>query len=105
MKLPDVSLPTHCTPRDELFALMRERKQADAAAADRMIDDRTTLVVGSAPNYPHGVVDPIPELAGLAGERGVPFHTDAAVGGFLLPFMERAGYDVPPPPARCESEV
>jgi glutamate/tyrosine decarboxylase-like PLP-dependent enzyme len=70
--------------------------RADVNAAERAIDDRTALVVGSAPNYPHGVVDPIPELAGLAASRGVPFHTDACVGGFLLPFMERAGYDVPP---------
>jgi glutamate/tyrosine decarboxylase-like PLP-dependent enzyme len=70
--------------------------RADLKAADGLIDDRTALVVGSAPNYPHGVVDPIPELASMASERGVPFHTDACVGGFLLPFMERAGYDVPP---------
>jgi glutamate/tyrosine decarboxylase-like PLP-dependent enzyme len=60
------------------------------------VNDRAALVVGSAPNYPHGVVDPIPELAALASSRGVPFHTDACVGGFLLPFMERAGHDVPP---------
>ncbi len=70
--------------------------RADVTAAEKLIDDRTALVVGSAPNYPHGVVDPIPELAGLASERGVAFHTDSCVGGFLLPFMERAGYDVPP---------
>ena len=70
--------------------------RADVKAAERLVDDRTALVAGSAPNYPHGVVDPIPELAALAAERGVPFHTDACVGGFLLPFMERAGYDVPP---------
>lgn len=69
--------------------------RADLAAAGRLVDDRTALVVGSAPNYPHGVVDPIPELSALAADRGVPFHTDACVGGFLLPFMERAGYDVP----------
>ena len=70
--------------------------RADVRAADALIDDRTALVVGSAPNYPHGVVDPIAELASLASSRGIPFHTDACVGGFLLPFMERAGYDVPP---------
>jgi len=70
--------------------------RADVSAAERLIDDRTALVVGSAPNYPHGVVDPIPDLAELASSRGIPFHTDACVGGFLLPFMERAGYDVPP---------
>lgn len=70
--------------------------RADVRAAERLIDDRTALVVGSAPNYPHGMVDPIPELADLAGRRGAAFHTDSCVGGFLLPFMERAGYDVPP---------
>ncbi|HYZ91986.1 MAG TPA: aspartate aminotransferase family protein [Actinomycetota bacterium] len=70
--------------------------RADVAAAEPLVDDRTALVVGSAPNYPHGVVDPIPELAAIAESRGIPFHTDSCVGGFLLPFMERAGYDVPP---------
>jgi glutamate/tyrosine decarboxylase-like PLP-dependent enzyme len=70
--------------------------RADVGAAERLIDDSTALVVGSAPGYPHGVVDPIPELAVLASSRGVAFHIDACVGGFLLPFMERAGYDVPP---------
>ncbi len=70
--------------------------RADVRAAERLVDDRTALVAGSAPNYPHGVVDPIPELAALAASRGAPFHTDACVGGFLLPFMERAGREVPP---------
>jgi glutamate/tyrosine decarboxylase-like PLP-dependent enzyme len=70
--------------------------RADVSAAEKLIDDRTALVVGSAPNYPFGMVDDIGALAGLAKSRGVPFHTDACVGGFLLPFMERAGYDVPP---------
>jgi len=76
--------------------------RADVEAADALIDDRTALVVGSAPNYPHGVIDPIPELAGLASSRGVPFHTDACVGGFLLPFMKKAGIDVPPFDFRVE---
>ncbi|WP_170224054.1 pyridoxal phosphate-dependent decarboxylase family protein [Actinokineospora cianjurensis] len=66
--------------------------RADVNAAAELIDDRTALVAGSAPNYPHGVVDPIPELAALAAARDIPFHTDACVGGFLLPFMQ----DAPP---------
>ncbi len=70
--------------------------RADLKKADELIDDQTALVVGSAPNYPHGVVDDIPALSELASQRGIPFHTDACVGGFLLPFLERAGYDVPP---------
>ncbi len=69
--------------------------RADVAAAEKLMTDNTVLVVGSAPNYPHGVIDPISDLAGLACERGVSFHTDACVGGFLLPFLERLGVDVP----------
>jgi sphinganine-1-phosphate aldolase len=64
------------------------------AVADA-IDDRTVVVVGSAPNYPYGVIDPIAELSGLARERGIGFHTDACLGGFVLPWAERLGYDVP----------
>jgi sphinganine-1-phosphate aldolase len=54
------------------------------------------LIVGSAPGYPQGVVDPIPALAALAKERGILCHVDACVGGFLLPFLERLGhFDLP----------
>lgn len=66
---------------------------ADAAAA---LDDRTGLLVGSAPCYPYGVIDPIPELAALAAERGVLCHVDACLGGWLLPFWARLGEPVPP---------
>jgi len=53
-------------------------------------------VVGSAPNFPHGVIDPIPEIAALAAERGIGCHVDACLGGFILPWAERLGYPVPP---------
>jgi len=51
------------------------------------------LVVVSAPSYPHGVVDPVAEVAAAARERGVPVHVDACVGGWVLPFWEAAGGD------------
>jgi sphinganine-1-phosphate aldolase len=70
--------------------------RADVAAAAKLINENTALVVGSAPNYPFGVVDPIPELAGLAAARGIAFHTDSCLGGFLLPFLEALGEPVPP---------
>jgi glutamate/tyrosine decarboxylase-like PLP-dependent enzyme len=60
------------------------------------VDDRTVLVVGSAPCYPFGVVDPIPEIAALATERGIACHVDACLGGWLLPFLERLGEPIPP---------
>jgi sphinganine-1-phosphate aldolase len=70
--------------------------RADVAATVAAVDERTALVVGSAPCYPYGVVDPIPELAALAAERGVLCHVDACLGGWLLPFLERLGEPVPP---------
>jgi glutamate/tyrosine decarboxylase-like PLP-dependent enzyme len=56
------------------------------------VDDRTVLVVGSAPSYPQGVIDPIAELGALAAERGVLCHVDACLGGFLLPFLGTLGH-------------
>jgi sphinganine-1-phosphate aldolase len=69
------------------------RVDVDRVAA--LVDDATLAVVGSAPSYPHGVVDPIPELAAIATERGVGCHVDACLGGFLLPWVERLGRAVP----------
>jgi sphinganine-1-phosphate aldolase len=75
---------------------LRADHRADVAAAAKLVDDRTAVVVGSAPCYPFGVVDPIPELAALAASRGASFHTDACLGGFLWPFWEAIGEPVPP---------
>lgn len=68
---------------------------ADVDAMANAVDDNTVLVVGSAYGYPHGVMDPIEELSTMALERGVGFHSDTCIGSFVLPFLERLGYDVP----------
>ncbi|MCU1455511.1 MAG: Pyridoxal-dependent decarboxylase [Acidimicrobiales bacterium] len=70
--------------------------RADPAAIAAAVTDRTGLIVGSAPCYPYGVIDPIEALAGIAAERGILFHTDACLGGWLLPWWERLGEPVPP---------
>src|SRR5262245_28701025 len=70
--------------------------RADVAAAGAMVTPDTVLIVGSAPCYPFGVIDPITELAALASRHHASFHTDACVGGFLLPFLERLGHPIPP---------
>jgi sphinganine-1-phosphate aldolase len=69
--------------------------RADVAAMAERIDNSTILLLGSAPNYPFGVFDPIREIAALAQERGLWMHVDACVGGFLAPFVRRLGYDIP----------
>jgi sphinganine-1-phosphate aldolase len=70
--------------------------KADPDAMAAAVTERTAVVVGSAPAFPHGVIDPIPQLAALAAERGVGCHVDGCLGGFVLPWAERLGYPVPP---------
>ena len=67
---------------------------ADVDAMASMVNDRTVLIVGSAPQYPQGVIDPIPEIAALAASAGANCHVDACMGGFVLPFAERPERDV-----------
>jgi len=70
--------------------------RADVADARAKMTGDVILVVGSAPSYAHGVIDPIPELAALAHEHGVLMHVDACVGGWVLPFLRDSGVDVAP---------
>jgi len=70
--------------------------RADPEAIAAAIDDDTVLVVASAPCYPFGVIDPIPDVAAVAASRGVLCHVDACLGGWLLPWMERLGHPVAP---------
>jgi glutamate/tyrosine decarboxylase-like PLP-dependent enzyme len=63
------------------------------AAVAAALDERTALVVVSAPSYPHGVLDPVGEIAALAAAAGVACHVDACIGGWILPFLD----DVPEP--------
>ncbi|MBA3282919.1 MAG: aspartate aminotransferase family protein [Acidimicrobiia bacterium] len=70
--------------------------RADAAATEAAVTDRTGLIVGSAPCYPYGLIDPIETMAAMAAERDILFHTDACLGGWLLPWWERLGEAVPP---------
>jgi glutamate/tyrosine decarboxylase-like PLP-dependent enzyme len=56
----------------------------------------TILLVGSAGNYPYGTIDPIEALSDLAVERDVGLHVDGCLGGFILPWGEALGYDIPP---------
>jgi sphinganine-1-phosphate aldolase len=68
---------------------------ADPEAMAAAITPDTVLIAASAPSYAHGVVDPIPELAAIAAERGIRFHVDACFGGWILPYLRRLGADLP----------
>jgi glutamate/tyrosine decarboxylase-like PLP-dependent enzyme len=69
---------------------------ADVDAMRARVGPNTIAIAGSAANYPHGLIDPLDQLSELALERGIGFHVDGCLGGFLLPWIERLGYPVPP---------
>ncbi|CAI2733331.1 unnamed protein product [Schistosoma spindalis] len=58
------------------------------------ITDDTCMLVGSAPGFPHGIIDPIQEIAKLGHRYNIPVHVDCCLGGFLLPFMEKVNYPI-----------
>jgi glutamate/tyrosine decarboxylase-like PLP-dependent enzyme len=99
---PAFAKACHYLDVDEVRVPVGADGRADVAATAAALDPRTALVVGSAPCYPFGVVDPVPELAALAAEHGVPCHVDACLGGWLLPFVERLGEPIPPWDFRVE---
>eukprot|EP00039_Didymoeca_costata_P027788 m.19185 g.19185 ORF g.19185 m.19185 type:complete len:559 (-) comp6507_c0_seq1:2944-4620(-) len=69
--------------------------RANVRAMERRIDRNTLCIVGSCPQYPHGVVDPIEDLSNLALKYKVGLHVDCCLGSFLNPFMREAGFDFP----------
>ena len=77
------------------FTPLRDDWRADPEAMKAAIDENTVILVGSAICYPYGVVDPIEEIAALAEEQGILMHVDACLGGFMLPFVSKLGYEVP----------
>ena len=69
--------------------------EADVEAMRAQINPNTVALAGSAGNYPNGVVDPISKLSELALEFKIGLHVDGCLGGFILPWIEKLGYDVP----------
>lgn len=78
----------HTVPVDKDFKI-------DLKAVKRKINRNTVLLLGSAPEYPHGIIDDIVSLGQLGKKHNIPVHVDACVGGYLLPFMKMAGADIP----------
>ncbi|KAA1193464.1 aspartate aminotransferase family protein [Pseudohalioglobus sediminis] len=64
-------------------------------AMEAAITENTILMVGSAPSYAHGAIDPITELGQIALRHQLRFHVDCCVGGMYLPFAKELGYDIP----------
>jgi glutamate/tyrosine decarboxylase-like PLP-dependent enzyme len=73
-----------------------ETAQVDMGALAGMIDDSTAMIIGSACNYGYGTIDPIAAMGRLAQDSGIGLHVDGCLGGFILPWGEQLGYDIPP---------
>ncbi len=78
-----------------IHAPLNDKYQVDVKELKSLVNSNTVLIVGSAPSYPHGIIDPIEELSEFAVEKNLWLHVDACVGGMILPFMEMLGYEIP----------
>ena len=70
--------------------------RADVAAMQSQVDKNTVLIVGSAPQYPQGVVDDIVGIAKIASDAQINCHVDACMGGVTLAYLQRLGENIAP---------
>jgi glutamate/tyrosine decarboxylase-like PLP-dependent enzyme len=99
---PAYAKAAHYFDMDLVPIPLTDEWRADVDAAAGLVDDDTAVIVASAFSYPHGVMDPVVDLAALAARAGVGCHVDACIGAFVLPFLERLGHEVPPWDFRVE---
>lgn len=105
VKVPEILIPATAHPAFVKAAHYLEIKvihipvgadfRADVAAIKAAVTENTVMMAGSAMTYPHGVVDPITELAAIAAENNIWFHVDSCLGGFILPYVKKLGYEIP----------
>ena len=103
---PNVIKPATAHPAFDkachLFGIELRRAPIDPATTlvrseevEKLIDESTIAIIGSAGNYGYGTIDPIAELAAIASDHGIGMHVDGCLGGWLLPFGEELGYPIP----------
>ncbi len=106
IKKPEMVLPSSAHPAFDKGAdyfkvksvrvpVDSDTHRADVTAMKKAITENTIFLVGSACDFPRGVVDPISELGVIAKDRGIGLHVDGCLGGFMLPFVKKLGYEVP----------
>jgi tyrosine decarboxylase MnfA len=106
IKEPEMVLPSSAHPAFEKGAdyfkvksvripVDKKTYRANVKAMEDALTDNTIMMVGSACDFPRGVVDHISELGAIAKDRSIGMHVDACLGGFMLPFVKKLGYKVP----------
>ena len=100
MLLAETAHPAFCKAADTMefnYKLIKvdSNFQLDVEDLQKQLSTDVVLIVGSAPSYPQGAIDPIEKLAIIAKKQRCLLHVDACVGGFILPFLKMEGYDLP----------
>ncbi|MFX0142564.1 MAG: pyridoxal phosphate-dependent decarboxylase family protein [Candidatus Hodarchaeota archaeon] len=106
IKEPEMVLPSSAHPAFDKGAdyfkvksvrvpVNKDTHRADVNAMEAAISENTIFLVGSACDFPRGVVDPISDLGEITQKRGIGLHIDACLGGFMLPFVKKLGYQIP----------
>lgn len=93
---PTLAKAAHYLGLRERRVAVTEAQEADPTAMAAAINGNTILLVGSAPSWPHAIVDPIEDLGQVALKHGLMLHVDSCLGGFILPFARELGRRVPP---------
>lgn len=70
--------------------------KVDLNKMKQFINKNTVLLVGSAPNFPHGIIDDIEGIGALGQKYGIPVHVDCCLGSFIVSYMAKAGFELPP---------
>jgi len=56
------------------------------------VNSNTICMVGSAPSYAHGIIDPIIRMSEFCYDENIGFHMDCCLGGFLVPFVKKSQF-------------
>ena len=75
--------------------LDKQTLKVNLKKVEKKINKNTIMLIGSAYNFPHGIIDPIKELGKLAIKHKIGLHVDCCLGGLILPFAKQLGYDLP----------
>jgi sphinganine-1-phosphate aldolase len=102
---PEIILPVSAHPAffkaahylniKAITAKLDDKFEADVADIESKITCNTIMIMGSAGNYGHGVIDPIEKLSDLAVKYKVGLHVDGCLGGFILSWAEPLGIPCP----------
>ncbi len=100
MLLAETAHPAFCKAADTIelnytIIKVNQNFELDLDDLKNKVNSDTVLIVGSAPSYPQGIIDPIEEIAHIARQQRCLFHVDACVGGFILPFLQMEGISIP----------